>query len=310
MNDKLSSMAERMERVGNLPFAGPQTFLRFPAGRDLNEVDLAVLGAPMDLTTCYRPGCRFGPRALREMSTFVLTELANLDRFSSLSARDWGDSWFAPGDVDHALSQIEADALGILSQGPRLLTLGGEHLITLPLLRAHYQKYGPLALLQFDSHTDLYDVWPRAYHGSVIARALQEGLLVSEHSLQVGIRSTPPATAQGPELPYLSADWVLEHGPGATVERIHQTLGGHNCYLSFDIDFLDPAYAPGTGTPVIGGPTTWQSKQILQGLHGLRVVGADVVELSPPYDPVGQPTALAAASMAYWIVELLIDGKK
>lgn len=310
MNDKLAAMSERMDRVGNLPFAGPQTFLRFPPGRDLEGVELVVLGAPMDVTTCYRPGCRFGPRAIREMSSFVLTELANLDRFSQVATRDYGDTWFAPGDLDHALAQIENDARHILSQGSRLLTLGGEHLITLPLLRAHYQKYGPLALLQFDSHSDLYDVWPRPYHGSVMAQALQEGLLAAERSLQVGIRSSPPPTAQGPELPYLSADWVLENGHKATIERIHQAIAGHNCYLSYDIDFLDPAYAPGTGTPVVGGPTTWQSKQILQGLAGLPFVGADVVELSPPFDPPGQPTALAAASMAYWIVELLLDGKK
>lgn len=299
-------MGERMARVGNLPFAGAQSFLRFPAHRCLDGVRLAVLGAPLDLTTCYRPGCRFAPRAIREMSTFVLTELGDLDRFQQAPVVDYGDSWFAPGDLDHALAQIEADAHRILASGSRLLTLGGEHLITLPLLRAHHRQYGPLGLLQFDSHSDLYDIWPGPYHGSVMARALQEGLLVPERCLQVGLRSQPPATAQGPELPFLTADWVLEHGLQATLQEIRGRLGEHPYYLSYDIDFLDPAYAPATGTPVVGGPTTWQSKKLLQGLAGLSLVGADLVELCPPYDGPGQVTALAAASMAFWITELLL----
>jgi agmatinase len=304
--DKLEQMAPLMELAGNLPFAGPTGFLRFPYGRDLPGTHLCVLGAPLDVTVCYRPGTRFGPRALREMSVFVLTELANLRRFQDFRCLDYGDSWFAPGDLAHALQQIEADAERILSAGSKVLGLGGEHLVSLPLLRAHARRHGPLGLLQFDSHSDLYDVWPQAYHGSVMARALEEGLLDPQRCLQIGIRSTPPATASGPDLPYLTADWVLDHGPAAVCREALSRLGSAPTYISFDIDFLDPAYAPGTGTPVIGGPSTNQARRILQGLTALNVVGADVVELCPAYDNPGQITALAAASMAFYLTELLL----
>ncbi len=299
-------MSELLEQAGNLPFAGPSTFCRFPHSRQLEGVEVAILGVPLDTTVCYRPGARFGPRALREMSLFVLTELAHLRYFQGRKLVDYGDTWFAPGDLEHAFAQIEADADKILSSGARLLTIGGEHGLTLPLLRAHARRHGPLALLQFDSHSDLYDIWPQPYHGSCVARALQEGLILPERSLQVGIRSVPPAKAPAEALPQLSADWVLEHGVGATVAAIHKHLGDTPSYLSFDIDFLDPAYAPGTGTPVIGGPTTAQARQILRALQGLKVVGADVVELCPAYDNRGQITALAAASVAFYLLELLL----
>lgn len=304
--EKLAEQARRLDRVGNLPFAGPQSFMRFPYRRELEGVALTVMGAPLDFTTCHRPGCRFGPRALREMSNFVLTELADLDRFQGYEVADFGDSWFAPGDLDHALSKIQQDAEQVLTSGSRLLTLGGEHLVSLPLLRAHQQKYGPLALLQFDSHTDLYDVWPRPYHGSVMALALEEGLFDPTCSLQVGIRSTPPPSAAPARVPMLDADWVLENGPSATARAILEKIGERPCYLSFDIDFLDPVYAPATGTPVVGGPSSWQTKKILHSLKPLQLVGADLVELSPPYDNPGQTTALTAASIAYWLLELML----
>jgi agmatinase len=309
-SEKLEAMGELMAQAGNLPFAGPATFCRFPATRQLEGVEAAVLGVPLDTTVCYRPGARFGPRALREMSVFVLTELAHLRHFQERKLIDYGDTWFAPGDLDHAFAQTEADAERILASGASLLSLGGEHGMTLPLLRAHARRHGPLALLQFDSHTDLYDVWPQPYHGSCMARALQEGLILPEHSLQLGIRSTPPAGAPPEALPQLSADWVLEHGPAATVTAIRERIGDHPCYLSFDIDFLDPAYAPGTGTPVIGGPTTAQARQILRQLGGLKIVGADVVELCPAYDNPGQITALAAASIAFYLLELLLQARQ
>ena len=159
------------------------------------------------------------------------------------------------------------------------------------------------------SHTDLYDVWPQVYHGSGMARALQEGLIDEHHSLQLGIRASSPADSGLESLPQLSADWLFEHGAAATVAAIRQGVDGHPVYLSFDIDFLDPAYAPGTGTPVIGGPTTAFARQVMKGLLGLNVVGGDVVEVSPPYDNPGQITALAGASMAFYLLELLLESR-
>lgn len=307
--DKLEQVGPLLDRAGGLPFAGPAGFLRFPQTRELKQAELAVLGVPLDLTVCYRSGARFGPRALREMSLFVLTELATLKHFEGCRCVDYGDTWFAPGDLQHALAQIESDARAVLASGARLLTLGGEHLISLPLLRAHHARYGPLALLQFDSHSDLYDVWPQPYHGSVMSQALDEGLIDPERSLQVGLRSTPPPTAGERTLPFVDADWVLDHGPEAVIQRCLEQVSGA-VYLSFDIDFLDPAYAPGTGTPVIGGPSTQQARRILQGLRGLEIVGADLVEVCPPYDSPGQITALAGASLAFYLAELLRAGRE
>lgn len=300
-------MRPLMEAAGNLPFAGPSTFCRFPHTRDLEGVQGAIMGAPLDTTVSYRPGARFGPRGIRDLSIFVLTELANLRHYQGRRLIDWGDTWFAPGDVAHAHFQIEQDASKILDSGAFLLTLGGDHSITLPLLRAHAKKHGPLALLQFDSHTDLYDVWPQVYHGSMMARALDEGLLLPHNSLQLGIRTDLPANASDEvQLPVMTADEVEDLGPARVADAIRSHVGNHPMYLSFDIDFLDPAYAPGTGTPVIGGATTQQARRILRALKGLNVVGGDVVELCPPYDPPGHPTALAAASMAFYILELLL----
>ncbi len=297
-------MAEQMDAGAHFPFAGPPTFMRFPSTREAG-MEVTILGAPLDLGTYHRSGARHGPRALRELSLLVLGELCPANHFRKRKCADWGDTWFAPGDLDHAHAQIEKDASAILETGSKLLTLGGDHSISLPLLRAHAQKHGPLSLLHFDSHTDVYDIWPKPYHGAPFAVALREGLINPETSLQLGIRASTPANAEESPLPFKDADWVLETPHKQILETIHNAVKGP-VYLTFDIDFLDPAYAPGTGTPVIGGPTTQQAKKILQALK-LPVVGADVVELSPPYDSPGQPTALAAASMAFYLLELLLQ---
>lgn len=295
-----------MEAGGHFPYAGPATFMRFPSTREAGQ-EVTVLGAPLDLGTYHRSGTRHGPRALRELSLLVLGELCAWNHYEGRKVADWGDSWWTPGDLDHAHEQLEKDASAILATGSKLLTLGGDHSLSLPLLRAHARKHGrPLSLLHFDSHTDLWDIWPKPYHGAPFGIALREGLIDPERSLQLGIRASTPASANETPLPYRDADWVIETPVAEIAELIRRTVTGP-VYLTFDIDFLDPAYAPGTGTPVVGGPSTQRARRILQSLQDLNVVGADVVELSPPYDSPGQPTALAAASMAFYILELMLQ---
>ena len=307
--EKLAAQAALMDAGGHFPYAGLPTFMRLPHRRDVAGYEAVVMGAPLDLGTYHRSGARLGPRHLREMSLLVLGELCPADHFHGRRLADWGDCWFAPGDLDHAHHQIEATATAILEQGPKLLTLGGDHSLSLPALRAHGKKHGKLALLHFDSHTDVYDTWPKPYHGAPFAIALKEGLLDVDHSLQLGIRASTPSIAAASPLPFVDADWVLDRTPAAIAEEISRTVGDRPVYLTFDIDFLDPAYAPGTGTPVIGGPTTSHAARILKSLRGINVVGGDVVELSPPFDPPGQPTALAAASMAFLILELMLTAR-
>jgi agmatinase len=287
-------------------YAGPLSFLRCAYTRELQGVDLAVLGVPYDLATTNRPGARFGPRALREQSAFVGEypwgvwpwEFDLRERFRVI---DYGDVDFNVGYPQRMLEEVERAAGRILDADVSLLGLGGDHFVAYPLLRAHAARHGPLSLVHLDAHSDTWT--SEDYnHGTMFYHAAREGIIDPSRSIQIGIRTPNPDTHG---LTILDARWLLDNGPGAAAERVRSLVGERPAYLTFDIDFLDPAYAPGTGTPVIGGPTTHQARELLFGLRGLNVVGGDQVEVAPHYDALGQITALAGATLAADILYLI-----
>ena len=282
-------------------YSGALSFMRRRYSKDYREasVDVVVSGIPFDLGTSNRPGTRFGPRGIREASA----QLAfgdphwpwRLDTFALLNVIDWGDVSFEYGNPQEMLDRVEAHAGEVLGAGKSLLSLGGDHFVTLPLLRAHARQLGELALIHFDAHTDTYEDTGRFDHGNMFRHAVREGLIDPDHSVQIGIRTN--YTREGHRFTVLDGDWVQNHPLQDAVARIRETVGDRRAYLTFDIDCLDPCYAPGTGTPVCGGLTSNQALQILRGLVDVDLVGMDLVEVAPVYD-VGQITALAGAHIA------------
>ena len=280
-------------------YAGAVSFMRRKYSRDLGGVDLVVTGVPLDTATTNRPGARFGPRAVRAASSIMAWERPygmEFDPFDKLAVVDYGDSYFDFGRPETVPDAITAHAKEIISQGPGLLTIGGDHFVTYPLLKAHAEKHGaPLSLLHFDAHSDTWaDEDGRIDHGTMFYHATKEGLVAPDRSVQVGLRTRNEDTLG---FNILDANWVHARGVDAVVERVRATVGEHPVYLTFDIDCLDPSYAPGTGTPVCGGLTSHQAMSIVRGLRGINLIGMDVVEVAPAYD-VGEITALAAAHLA------------
>ncbi len=281
-------------------FGGATSFLRRRYTKDLAGVDIAVTGVPFDQAVTNRPGARLGPRAIREASALQVYDPPygwdGYDPLGRLAIADYGDLAFdyaQPGDFPQVL---EAHADTILDQGAAMIALGGDHSITLPLLRAHAKRHGPLALLQIDAHTD---TWPdddpaRVDHGTMIYKAVKEGLLDVRSSAHIGIRTVVEDNL-GIEI--FDARAVHELGASEIAKRVQEILGDVPVYLSFDIDALDPAFAPGTGTPVWGGLSTAQAAILLRDIAGINLVGGDVVEVSPPFDH-GQITAVAGAHVA------------
>jgi agmatinase len=280
-------------------YAGITSFMRRKYTRDLTGVDVVVTGVPFDTATTNRPGARLGPRAIRNASSIMAWEKMygmEFDPFDKLAVIDYGDCYFDHGRPQGVPDEIEAHAYDIISRGPGLLTLGGDHFIAYPLIKAHVKKHGgPLSLLHFDAHSDTWaDEAGRIDHGTMFYFAAKEGLVDPATSAQIGLRTTNPDTLG---FNVLDAPWVHAHGIDATVKKTRKILGDKPVYLSFDIDCLDPSYAPGTGTPVCGGLTSHQTIQILRGLQGINVVGMDIVEVAPAYD-VAEITALAATQLA------------
>ncbi len=284
-------------------YAGVTSFMRRKYTRDLNGVDVAVLGVPLDTATTNRPGARFGPRAIRAASTIMAWEKPygmEFDPFDKLAVIDYGDCYFDFGRPQNVPDEIEKSAYDIISQGPGLLALGGDHFIAYPLLKAHVKKHGgPLSLLHFDAHSDTWaDDEGRIDHGTMFYFAAKEGLVDPATSVQIGLRTTNPDTLG---FNVLDAPSVHANGIEATIKQARKAVGDNPVYLTFDIDCLDPSYAPGTGTPVCGGLTSHQAIEILRGLQGINLVGMDIVEVAPTYD-VGEITALAAS---YLTMEML-----
>jgi agmatinase len=287
-------------------YGGVTSFLRRKYTRDLQGVDVAVLGVPFDTATTNRPGARLGPRAIRNASTIMAWEKpygTRFDPLDRLAVADIGDCLFDHGKPESVPDAIEAYASKIIEEGPTLLTLGGDHFISYPLLKAHARKHGaPLSLLHFDAHSDTWaDKNDRIDHGTMFYWAVKNGIVDPATSVQIGLRTENPDTmgfniVDGPR--------VHEIGIEAVVAVVRETLGNRPVYLTFDIDCLDPSYAPGTGTPVCGGLTSHQALSILRGLDGINVIGMDVVEVAPAYD-VGEITALAAAHIAMEMLYLV-----
>jgi agmatinase len=309
MPDRAGDSAFRAESArehwAEMTYGGALSFLRRRYGRDLQGVDVAVMGVPWDGAVTYRPGCRLGPRAIRAASV-QLAELKafpfGFDVMEALAVVDRGDVMLDPHHPGSVAPAIEAAAAEVIAGGAKLLALGGDHFIAWPLLRAHAAAYGPLALVQVDAHGDLWPDDPgRIDHGTMMGRAIREGLVDPARSTQVGIR-TFHDTAAGLEV--LTAPWVHRHGIEAAIAAVVERAGDAPVYLSFDIDALDPAFAPGTGTPVPGGLASWQALELVRGLAPLDLVGMDLVEVSPPFDHA-EITALAAAHLAHdWLCVL------
>ncbi len=287
-------------------FGGATSFLRRKYTKDLTGVDLAVTGVPFDQAVTHRTGTRFGPRAIREASTLQPYDPPygwdGFDPLSDFSVVDYGDLAFDYAYTPSFPGLLTDHIKGILAQNVGTVTLGGDHFITLPILRAYAEKFGPVAVLHFDAHSDLWadDDMSRIDHGTFMYKAVKLGLVDVERSLQIGIRTECDDYCG---IEYIDARTVHEKGVAHVVERAKAKVGTAPTYLTFDIDALDPAFAPGTGTPVWGGLTSWQAAAMLRDLAGINLVGGDVVEVSPPYDTTGA-TAIAGAHVAMELVAL------
>ena len=293
-------------------FEGIRTFMRLPFVTDLEGVDLAVVGVPFDTGGTYRVGARFGPSGIRQESMLLRPYNPELevDIHSVLSLVDYGDLPVTPGYLPESHEQIREGAAAILEAGVTPVFLGGDHSISLPLLRAVAQRHGPVGLVHFDAHSDLWESYfgGKDTHGTPFRRAVEEGLIEVGRSIQVGLRgplygpddyvlpeTMGLAKISGPEMHLMGVDAVLE--------AIRSRVGAGPLYLSFDIDFMDPTFGPGTGTPEVGGATPVQALELLRGLAGLEFVGFDLVEVMPPYD-VGSITSLLAANLVYEMISL------
>jgi agmatinase len=297
-------------------FAGLATFARLPRIDQVSRADVAVVGVPFDSGVSYRPGARFGPAAVREASRLLRPYHPGLDvsPFERAQVVDAGDIAANPMDIPQAIGTIEREARELLDSGARLVTIGGDHTIALPLLRAMAQRHGPVALLHFDAHLDTWDSYFGASytHGTPFRRAVEEGVLDTSALCHVGIRGPLYSRADltgDKELGFgilTSAD-VMRRGVDEVVGGLRERIGDRPLYVSVDIDVLDPAHAPGTGTPEAGGMTSRELLEILRGLAGANLVSADVVEVAPAYDHA-EITSIAASHVAYVLVSLLSMG--
>jgi agmatinase len=287
--------------------------MRLPHVTDLAGVDAAVYGIPFDTAVTYRPGTRFGPEAIRSASVLLRPFHAGyeLDLCDALSIVDYGDLPVAPGDTEGTYARVQDALTPVVEAGAFPLALGGDHSITLAELRVLARRHGPLALVQLDAHADTWDEYfgQRYFHGTTFRRAAEEGLIEPAASVQAGMRGP---LFQGSDLQdarslgfhVIPVEELRALGPSGFAAAVREQAAARPVFLSFDVDFLDPAHAPGTGTPEVAGFTTAEAIAFLRSLRGIPLVGADVVEVSPPYDGPGQITALAAANIAWELLAL------
>jgi agmatinase len=290
-------------------YSGVTSFLRRRYSKDLSGVDVAVIGVPFDVATTGRPGTRFGPRAIRAASAMLAwcpPYAWGFDPLDKLHVIDWGDVFFDSGNIAQAPALITEAYRQFNAANVLPLTLGGDHFISYPILQALAEKHGALSLIHFDAHCDTWkDDSGRIDHGTMFYQAAKTGIVDPSRSIQIGMRTFNDET-HGYEV--LDARWLHQHGVQKTLAAIKTRVGTSPCYLSFDIDFLDPAFAPGTGTPVVGGFDTHVALELIRGLAGINVIGMDVVEVSPPYDHA-DITALAGASIAQEMLGLFASAK-
>lgn len=297
-------------------YAGLATFARLPQRHEVDRYDIAVVGVPFDSGVTYRPGARFGPAAIRQVSRLLKPYHPALDvsPFAQAQVVDAGDIAANPFDIEAAVDQVREGIAGLLNTPEqRVMIFGGDHTIALPALQAINRVHGPVALVHFDAHLDTWDTYFGApcTHGTPFRRAAEQGLLVKDRSAHIGIRGSLYDRAD--LLDDESLGFTVVHcrdidriGVDGVVQRIRERVGEHPVYVSVDIDVLDPAFAPGTGTPEIGGMTSRELVAILRAMRGLHIVGADVVEVAPAYDS-GEVTAVAAANLGYELITLMAD---
>jgi agmatinase len=299
--------------------AQPATFMRLPHRTDLDGVDVAIVGVPFDGGASYRPGARLGPREIRAQSSLIrpYSVFQKVSPFARLNVVDAGDVDAPMIGIEKCYAAVEESIGRIAAAGVVPLVAGGDHSITLPILRALARRWGPLGLVQIDAHIDTWDEYfgGRYFHGTPFRRALEEGLLAPQRFVQIGIR--------GPT--YGEEDFAFQNEHGVAVfdieqvralgiervtEEVRRLVGAGPTYVTFDIDAVDPAFAPGTGTPEVGGLTSHEAQLLVRGLAGLEVAGADVVEVSPPFDGPGQITALLAANLLFELLCVLATAAK
>jgi agmatinase len=300
-------------------FSGVRTFMRLPNTQDLENADVAIVGAPFDTGASFRAGARFGPEGIRSASHLLrpYNPSQDVSLFEYLSVIDYGDVAVVPGFIEESYERIAVGLEEVHRAGVAPIVLGGDHSVALPELRAAAAVHGPLALVQFDSHADTWDSYfgQKYNHGTVFRRAVEEGLLRPESSIQIGMRGSlydqgdlEASRELGFDL--LTTDAVRKLSIEETIARIRERLGEAKAYVSFDVDFVDPAFAPGTGTPEIGGFTSLEALGFVRGLSGIDIVGCDIVEVYPQYDGPAQITALLAATVAFEFLSLLAGLKK
>lgn len=294
-------------------FAGVRTFMRAPHTTDLAGVDAAVYGVPFDTATTYRTGTRFGPEAIRSASVLLrpYNPALEVNVVDALSIVDYGDLPVSPGDTQRTYGQVEEALAPLVEAGVFPLALGGDHSVTLAELRVLARRHGPLALVQLDAHGDTWNEYfgQRYFHGTTFLRAAEEKLIDPAASVQAGLRGSlfedgDLESARELGFAVLTCDQLRALAPGSYASLVRERAGSRPVFLTFDVDVLDPAFAPGTGTPEVGGLSTAEALAFLRALRGINLVGADVVEVSPPYDGPGQQTALAAANVAYELLSL------
>lgn len=303
-------------------FTGVRTFARLPhipRSHPLEDIDVAIVGLPFDTGVTYKVGARFGPEAVRSNSVLLRPYNPELkvSIFETLSCVDYGDAPVVPGYLEESHKAISATLHPLAEAGIIPLGIGGDHSIALPELRALAAVYGPLAIVQFDAHCDLWDSYfgQKYTHGTPFRRAIEEGLIRPDRSIQLGMRGTlfDEADARLSEemgILALTTSQLLAHSPSEIGNLVRDRVGDARAFLSFDIDFFDPAFAPGTGTPEMGGPTSYQGLSYLRACTGLQWVGADVVEVLPAYDNPAQITALLAAQVGYEFLALVALNKR
>ena len=299
-------------------FSGIKTFMRLPHLKTTEDIDFAIVGVPADAGASFRTGQREGPAAIRKVSALLRhhNPVLNISPFEYLSGIDYGDLPVVPGYIEEGYKRIEETLFPVIDAGVIPILLGGDHAVTLPELRAVVKKHGPVSLLHFDSHSDTVDEYfgKQYNHGTSFRRAVEEDLLDVEHSIQVGLRGSI-YSKDHLEIPkelgfeLITTREIRESSIEKTIERIRKRIGDAKVFLTFDIDFVDPAFAPGTGTPEVGGFTSGETIELVRGLKGLNIIGFDLVEVLPAFDS-SEITALLAANIIYEFISLIALNKK
>lgn len=299
-------------------FAGIKTFMRLPHIETTAEIDFAIIGVPWDGGASFRTSQRSGPDAIRRVSALLrpYNLIQDVRLFDHCAGVDYGDLPVVPGYIEDTFARIEKSLYPLVAAGVIPILLGGDHSITLPELRAVAKEHGPVALIHYDSHTDTYDTYfGRPHnHGTPFQRAVEEKLLDTKHSIQIGMRGSVYSREDYDHSKSLGFDLVTmdearDLGIPKIIDRIHSRVGTAKVFVTFDIDVVDPAFAPGTGTPEVGGFTSAEAMDLVRGLKGLKMIGADVVEVLPEYDPT-DITALLASNIVYELISLIALSKK